>query len=98
MIYPLYFHEKPIYFSQIIGIGMYLPEVIVERVHLTEKARLLRNVFTQEEAWFPETAFRYHWSFLTPTQHVLILSVSSLWKKKYPDFFKSRDELLLEGI
>lgn len=69
-----------------------LPLALVRKVGETPKARLLRNRWTQQEAWFPNSAFLFHWHVFSLTEDCqLCLLLPPQWiKKKQAFFFQKR--------
>ena len=84
---PLYRHTDQIYGTED-GAYVLLPLAVVEKVRQTEKARLLRNVATGAETWFPESVFSYHWHCVSVEEMVLFLSIPGKWVKDKAEFFQ----------
>lgn len=84
-LFPLYEQHTPIYGKD--G-SVNLPVAVIERVKIDGDQRVIRNVYTDKEAVFPESAFTYHWHVLTDSELVVFLSVHRAWVMKYKEFFK----------
>lgn len=85
--FPLYRKTDHIY-DDGDGAFVLLPLAVVEKVRQTEKARLLRNVATGVEAWFPEYVFSYHWHVVSVEEMMIFLSIPEDWVRRKEEFFQ----------
>jgi len=63
-----------------------MPLALVERLRWTGKDRTLKNIYTRQEATFPEAAFSYHWHIVGDDMRIF-LSLHHAWVIKNKQFF-----------
>lgn len=64
------------------------PLAVVEKIAQTDKARLLFNTYTNQQAWFPESVFLYHWHVVSLTELQVFVSIPARWIQKKRTFFE----------